>query len=104
MGYGRARAAILGVLGRSAEVENLAQTLATAVTNLEIDPRVGSAAIAGLVVSLPDPETELGSLTQPFIALSAAAQDAEGRPDFVGDVEHQIVAAAELLSGARRVT
>lgn len=51
--------------GRQETFENLASTIAVSATNLEIDPRVGAAAIAGLASGRTDANTELASLIQP---------------------------------------
>lgn len=87
--------------GRQETFENLASTIAVSVANLEIDPRVGAAAIAGLAAGMTDANTELALLIQPFVALSATARDAEGRPALVAEAEHRIAAAAAQLGRAR---
>jgi len=95
--YLRKLAERFGGQGRPETLERLAWTLAASVTNLEVDPRAGAAAIAQVATRLSDRDTRSASLIRPFVALSAASDDAEGRPAVVAEVEHRIAAAAERL-------
>jgi hypothetical protein len=99
--YLRKLAERFGGQGRPETLERLACTLAMSIANLEIDPRAGAAAIAQLATGLPDRRTRSASLIRSFVALSAASDDAEGRPAGVAEVEHRIAAAAERLVRAR---
>jgi hypothetical protein len=99
--YLRGLAERFGDQGRPEALERLACALAVSVANLEIDPRAGAAAIAQLAARLPEGDEGAAALIRPFVALSTAADDAEGDPTVVAEVEHRIADAAERLARAR---